>query len=132
MSLADHIAQAREGVEEVLRTLGLDLVEAADGLAAGFDGGGQDAGPLGLADIVVGVADAGPEDVVDGIGIALGNPQFVRRAADRRQDRPVRLHQRPAEDRHDQINVSATTQFTFTRMWLRLHIVPEQEISDEA
>ena len=41
--------------------MGLDFVEVLDGLAAGFDGGGEDAGLLGLTDIVVGVADAGPK-----------------------------------------------------------------------
>jgi len=36
---------------------GLDFVEMFDGLAAGLDDGGDDAGLFGLADVVVGVAD---------------------------------------------------------------------------
>ena len=37
--------------------MGLDFVEVFDGLATGFDDGGEDAGLFGLADVVVGVAD---------------------------------------------------------------------------
>ena len=54
---SNHLSEPGEGVEEVARVLGLDFVEVLDGLAAGFDDGGEDAGLLGLADVVVGVAD---------------------------------------------------------------------------
>jgi hypothetical protein len=74
---SDNPLEASEGIEKVVWVLGLDSVEVLDGLTAGLDGGGEGAGFLGLADIVVGVADAGPEDIIDRIGVAFGNPQFL-------------------------------------------------------
>ncbi len=109
-SPTSNAPQTREGVEEIVRVLGLDFVEVFDGLAAGLDGGGEDAGLFGLTDIVIGVADAGPEDIVDRIGVACGNLQLPRRPAYSGHDRPIRLHQCPAEVRNNQIDASAIVQ----------------------
>jgi len=51
-------------------------VEVLDGLAAGLNHSRRHAGLLGLADIVVGVTDAGPEDIIDRIGVAFRNSRL--------------------------------------------------------
>jgi hypothetical protein len=55
--LSYHLSKAGEGGEEMAGVLGSDSVEVFAGLATGLDGGGEDAGFLRLADVVVGVAD---------------------------------------------------------------------------
>jgi len=51
------LQQVGEGRQQVVGILGLDFVEAFDGLAAGLDEGREHTGFPGLADVVVGVAD---------------------------------------------------------------------------
>ena len=90
--------------------MGLDFGEVVGDLAAGLDGGGEDAGFLGLADVVVGVTDAGPEDIVDRIGVAFGNLQLPGRPAYGGHDRLIGLHQRPAEICNNQVDASVIAQ----------------------
>ena len=49
--------------------LGFDLVEVLDGLATGLDDGRDHAGPFGLADVVVGIADVDRALGRDGEGV---------------------------------------------------------------
>ena len=52
-----HFRQVCERSKQVVGGLGPNFGEVVNGLAAGLDDGGDDAGFLRLADVVVGVAD---------------------------------------------------------------------------
>lgn len=52
--------------------------------------------------------DARAEDIVDGVCVPVGNPQLLGGPAHGGHDRLVGLHQRPAQVRNDQIDLSVT------------------------
>jgi hypothetical protein len=76
------VLEVGPGAEQVVGPFRLDFVEVVDGLGAGLDGGGDHAGLLRLADGALGVADGGREDIVQWLGVTLGNLQLLRRPMD--------------------------------------------------